>query len=182
MSFFVPAVGIIFALGAAAGVAGGIPFWPLWSGVVIGASLGNLISWWIGVHYGHVFKEWKPIRDRPQILAASENAIKRWGVAAIFIGRFFGPLHGTVATLAAMGGLNPAQFHIANWLSAMACWPAPSSTAAWPAGTWRADCSSGAEPSLAPSRVDRLAAREHRDEVGDATHPRLRPLRSVDAV
>ena len=119
LSFFVPGVGIIFALGAAAGVAGGISFWPLWSGVVIGAALGNLISWWIGVHYGHVFKEWKPIRERPQILAASEAAIKRWGVLAIFIGRFFGPLHGTVATLAAMGGLNAMAFHIANWLSAM---------------------------------------------------------------
>lgn len=119
LSFFVPAVGIIFALGALAGASGGIAFWPLWAGVVVGAGLGNLVSWWIGTHYGHVFKEWKPIRDRPQIVAASENAIKRWGVAAIFIGRFFGPLHGTVATLAAIGGLNPVQFHVANWLSAM---------------------------------------------------------------
>jgi membrane protein DedA with SNARE-associated domain len=119
LSFFVPAVAILFALGAAAGAAGGIAFWPLWSGIVVGAGLGNLISWWIGIHYGHHFKEWRPIRERPHILAASESAIKRWGVFAIFIGRFFGPLHGTVATLAAIGGLNPAKFHVANWASAM---------------------------------------------------------------
>jgi len=119
LSFFVPAVGILLALGAVAGAAGGVSFVPLWIGIVIGASLGNLISWWVGTHYGDAFKNWKPIRERPQIVARCEQAIQKYGVFAIFLGRFFGPLHGTVATLAAIGRMNPYWFHICNWLSAM---------------------------------------------------------------
>jgi membrane protein DedA with SNARE-associated domain len=118
VSFFVPAVGILFALAVAAGAAGGVAFLPLWAGIVIGASLGNLISWWIGTHYGEAFKQWKPIRERPGLVEKTEAAFKRWGVFAIFIGRFFGPLHGTIATIAAIGKMNPLVFHVANWLSA----------------------------------------------------------------
>lgn len=118
LSFFVPAVGIILALGVAAGAAGGVAFVPLWIGIVIGASLGNLVSWWVGTHYGEAFKQWKPIRERPGLVAKTEAAFRTWGVFAIFIGRFFGPLHGTIATVAAIGKMNPVLFHIANWLSA----------------------------------------------------------------
>jgi membrane protein DedA with SNARE-associated domain len=119
LSFFVPAVGILFALAALAGAAGGVELLPLWAGVVIGASLGNLISWWVGTHYGDAFKRWRPMAERPHIIAGAERAIQRWGVFAIFAGRFFGPLHGTVATIAAIGKMNPYAFHVANWLSAM---------------------------------------------------------------
>jgi membrane protein DedA with SNARE-associated domain len=118
LSFFVPAVGILFALGAVAGAAGGVAFLPLWIGIVVGASLGNLISWWVGVHYGPAFLQWKPIRERPNIVKASHDAFEKYGFLAIFMGRFFGPLHGTVATIAAIAGMNPLVFHVCNWLSA----------------------------------------------------------------
>jgi membrane protein DedA with SNARE-associated domain len=119
LSFFVPAVGILLALGALAGAAGGVSFWPLWTGVVIGAAVGNMVSWWVGTHYGDTFLQWKPIRERPEIVQKTREAFQKYGAFAIFIGRFFGPLHGTIATVAAIGKMNPTVFHICNWLSAM---------------------------------------------------------------
>lgn len=122
VSFFVPAVGILFGIGLLIG-SQGLSFWPVFSAIVIGASLGNLVSWYIGIHYGEAFKQWKPIRDRPKVVEASERFFKTYGFLGIFIGRFFGPLHGTIATVAAIAKMNPLIFHISNWASA-AVWAA----------------------------------------------------------
>ncbi len=122
LSFFIPAVGILFGMGLLIG-SQGLEFWPVFAGIVLGAGLGNLVSWHIGVHYGDAFKQWKPIRERPQVVETSERFFARFGWLGIFIGRFFGPLHGTIATVAAIAKMNPAVFHIANWLSA-AVWAA----------------------------------------------------------
>jgi membrane protein DedA with SNARE-associated domain len=122
VSFFVPAVGILFGMGLLIGTQG-MAFWPTFAGIVIGASLGNLISWYVGAVYGDKFKQWKPIRERPQVVEASERFFKQYGFLGIFIGRFFGPLHGTIATVAAIAKMNPLVFHVSNWASA-AIWAA----------------------------------------------------------
>jgi hypothetical protein len=81
------------------------------------------LSFGIGIHYGEAFKQWKPIRDRPKVVEVSERFFKTYGFLGIFIGRFFGPLHGTIATVAAIAKMNPLVFHLSNWASA-AVWAA----------------------------------------------------------
>ena len=44
--------------------------------------------------------------------------MKRWGVLAIFIGRFFGPLRASVPLVAGIFRMPSLQFQIANFTSA----------------------------------------------------------------
>ena len=50
VSLLIPATVILIGIGALIG-ASGLDFWPIWSGAVIGAALGDSLSYWLGFHY-----------------------------------------------------------------------------------------------------------------------------------
>jgi membrane protein DedA with SNARE-associated domain len=60
-----------------------------------------------------------PLSRHPELLPRGEAFVKRWGVLAIFIGRFFGPLRASVPLAAGIFEMPYWRFQFANWVSAL---------------------------------------------------------------
>ncbi|CAH1665110.1 DedA family protein [Chelatococcus asaccharovorans] len=118
ISLFVWGTVILLAIGALIG-AGGIELWPSWLAAAAGASLGNLVSFWFGRHYGERILTMWPFNRYPETMAAGQRFFERWGSWTVFLTRFSGPLHGVGALVAGMFGTPALVFHMANIASAM---------------------------------------------------------------
>nr|WP_249729577.1 DedA family protein [Chelatococcus sp. YT9] len=118
LSLFVPGSVVLLAIGALIG-AGGIELWPSWLAAVAGGTLGNLISFWLGRHYGEQALTMWPFNRYPETMAAGQRFFERWGSWTVFLTRFSGPLHGVGALVAGMFGTPALLFHMANVASAM---------------------------------------------------------------
>jgi len=120
LSFLVPGTTILIALGALLRALDA-EFWgfvPVWLAAAVGAILGDWISYWIG----HRFKEqvlsaWPISRYREQMKSAL-SFFRRWGMWAIFLGRFLGPFRATVPLVAGISQMRFWPFQIANVTSA----------------------------------------------------------------
>ncbi|HXC55429.1 MAG TPA: DedA family protein [Rhizomicrobium sp.] len=118
ISFLVPGTTILVGLGVVVQATGINPV-PIWLGAAIGAILGDWISYWIGHHYKeHALAVWPVSRYRPQMDKALAF-FRRWGVWAIFIGRFMGPFRATVPIVAGISQMKFWPFQIANITSAI---------------------------------------------------------------
>jgi membrane protein DedA with SNARE-associated domain len=112
-----PAWAILVAVGALS-VAGGISFWPIWIAGSLGAAFGDWLSYWIGLKLENaVYHTW-PLSRHPDLIPKAETFVKKWGVLAIFIGRFFGPLRATVPLVAGIFAMPFWPFQLANFASA----------------------------------------------------------------
>lgn len=114
----VPGSIMMTALGTLAG-AGVIPLGPTIFWAIMGAIVGDGISYWIG----HYFKDrlpclW-PFRNYPALLKSGETFVHKYGTMSVFIGRFVGPVRALVPLVAGMLGMKPLQFTISNILSAI---------------------------------------------------------------
>lgn len=118
LSFVVPATGILLAIGAVLAAAG-IPFWPVWAGAVVGAVLGDWISYVVGYLLKDRIHSYWPFVRFPHFMARAEEFTKKWGVGAVFIGRFSGPLRAFVPLAAGMFQMRRLYFQAANISSAI---------------------------------------------------------------
>lgn len=118
ISLLLPAWGVLVALGFLI-ANGGLSFWPIWLAGALGAACGDWLSYWVGRKLGHrVWHMW-PLSKHPKLLPRGEKFLERWGVAAIFIGRFFGPLRASIPLLAGIFEMPYWQFQFANFSSAL---------------------------------------------------------------
>jgi membrane protein DedA with SNARE-associated domain len=118
LSFIVPGTFLLMTLGGVIG-ASQIGIFPAWAGAVLGSVLGDWISWWIGIHYHRqILQMWLFRRYAMQIEKAL-HFFHRWGIAAIFIGRFLGPFRATVPLVAGISEVSFWPFQIANTTSAL---------------------------------------------------------------
>ena len=121
LSFLVPGVAIVIALGALlrANDAGIAEYLPVWLAAAVGATLGDWISYLIGHRYKeHVLSVWPLKRFRGQLEIAL-SFFGRRGVWAIFLGRFLGPFRATVPLVAGISQMRFWPFQIANVTSAL---------------------------------------------------------------
>jgi membrane protein DedA with SNARE-associated domain len=117
ISLLVPAWGALVAVGALIGP-NGISFWPVWIAGSVGAALGDWLSYWIGIKLGPPVAHVWPLSRHPELLPRGEAFVKKWGVLAIFIGRFFGPLRASVPLVAGIFEMPYWRFQFANFTSA----------------------------------------------------------------
>ena len=117
ISLLIPAWAALVGIGLLIS-SGNLNFWPVWVAGSIGAALGDWLSYWIGVKLGPPVAHMWPLSRHPELLPKGEAFVKRWGVRAIFIGRFFGPLRASVPLVAGIFRMPPWQFQIANFSSA----------------------------------------------------------------
>jgi membrane protein DedA with SNARE-associated domain len=118
VSLVLPAWAALVGIGALIG-AGGIAFVPIWIAGAVGAALGDWLSYWIGSKFkGSIAGMW-PLSRHPQLLPRGEAFIRRWGVLAICIARFSGPLRASVPIVAGIFGLAYWPFQLANFGSAL---------------------------------------------------------------
>ncbi|MGE0224930.1 MAG: DedA family protein [Acetobacteraceae bacterium] len=118
VSLLLPATAILFAFGGLIGAAG-IPFWPIWGAAVIGAILGDWVSYWVGFHYHRQIGGMWPLSRNPDLLPRGEAFFRRWGTASVFFGRFFGPLRCVMPLIAGICEMPQMPFQIANVASAL---------------------------------------------------------------
>ncbi len=93
--------------------------WPLLVGAISGAVLGDTISFWLGRHFGHlVEKHWYFVRH-PELLQRGYAFFEKFGIASVFIGRFFGPVRAVIPLVAGVMEMSWPQFWFANIGSAL---------------------------------------------------------------
>ena len=169
LSFLVPGTTILIALGAYLRATEGDlwDFFPVWLAAAVGAILGDWISYWIGLRFkDHVLAAW-PIRNYRAQMDTALDFFGRWGVWAIFLGRFLGPFRATVPLVAGICQMRFWPFQIANVTSAL-LWSASLlflGAAGWAAMrmAWHA---LGGWPTLAVAAVLILAAYVFRARIG----------------
>jgi membrane protein DedA with SNARE-associated domain len=88
----------------------------LWS--VGGAALGDAVSYGLGVRLGGGALRLPLFRRHRRAIARTRLFSRRYGVASIFLGRFFGPLRAFVPVMAGMLRMKAHSFQVANVASA----------------------------------------------------------------
>jgi membrane protein DedA with SNARE-associated domain len=96
----------------------GLNFWPIWVAGAIGAALGDWLSYWVGGKLGPPVAHVWPLSRHPDLIPKGERFVTKWGVLAIFIGRFFGPLRASVPLVAGIFRMPYWRFQFANFTSA----------------------------------------------------------------
>jgi membrane protein DedA with SNARE-associated domain len=117
ISLLIPAWAALVGIGVLIG-SSQLNFWPIWVAGSIGAALGDWLSYWVGVKLGPPVAHVWPLSRHPDLLPKGEAFVKRWGVLAIFIGRFFGPLRASVPLVAGIFHMPYWSFQLANFSSA----------------------------------------------------------------
>lgn len=119
----VPGSVMMTAIGALAG-AGVINLWSTIVWAILGAIVGDGISYWMGRSFKDKLPYAWPFGTRPDLLRRGESFFRKYGHMSVFIGRFVGPVRALVPLVAGMLGMNPWEFYIANITSAIGWAPA----------------------------------------------------------
>jgi len=123
LSLLFPGTTIMIAAGLLV-PSGAVHLFPLLTGAILGAVLGDTVSYWLGLRFGVAIKSSWPFAKNPALLTHGEALFRRFGGASVFIGRFFGPFRASVPLIAGIMKMPPLQFWIANVASALIWAPA----------------------------------------------------------
>jgi membrane protein DedA with SNARE-associated domain len=117
ISLLLPATVALVGIGALIGVSG-IDFVPIWLAGSVGAALGDWLSYWFGATFKTTVARMWPLSRHPDLIPRGEAFVARWGILAIFIGRFFGPARASVPLVAGILAMPRVPFQLANFSSA----------------------------------------------------------------
>lgn len=123
LSFIFPGFAILVAAGAMV-QAGLIDPIPAAAAGAAGALAGDIISYWIGSRSAEGLRKTRLFAQNTEAFDRGERFFKRYGVASVFVGRFFGPLRAFLPLIAGMCRMRFAAFLAVSTVSA-AIW-APS--------------------------------------------------------
>jgi membrane protein DedA with SNARE-associated domain len=118
-------IGVLFpgtTLLVAAGtlMAGGtLPYLPVLAGAVLGATLGDSVSYWLGRRFGGGIARIWPFSRHPDLLPSGTRFFARHGGKSVFIGRFFGPVRAVIPLAAGVLHMPRGRFWLANITSAL---------------------------------------------------------------
>src|SRR4029077_19266821 len=109
LSLLFPGTTLLIAAGAP--MAGGnFPYTPVLAGAVLGATLGDSVSYWIGRRYGGGIARIWPFTRNPELLPNGIRVFERHGGARVAIGRFFGPVRAVIPLAAGIMRMPRARF------------------------------------------------------------------------
>lgn len=117
ISLLLPATIALVGIGALIG-ASGISFWPIFLAASIGAALGDWVSYWLGVKFEHTVAKVWPLSRYPDLMPRGHAFVEKYGIYAVFIGRFFGPFRAVVPLVAGILEMPFWAFQFANFTSA----------------------------------------------------------------
>ena len=113
-----PGTSVLIAAGALL-AAGTLPTWPILIGAVLGAVLGDAVSYWLGGRFGHTIARMWPFTRHPDLLPSGMRFFQRHGGKSVFVGRFFGPVRAVIPLAAGIMLMPPRRFWLANIASAV---------------------------------------------------------------
>jgi len=117
ISLIVPATGILFGLGGLIAAAG-IEFCSIWLAAALGAVAGDWLAYDLALRFKDCMIQAWPLSRHPALVARGVVFFHRWGVIAVFCGRFFGPLRAIVPIAAGLHAMPWLKFQVANLASA----------------------------------------------------------------
>jgi undecaprenyl-diphosphatase len=118
LSLLFPGTTLLIAAGALI-KGGSLPFWPIMFGAVLGAVLGDSLSYWIGRRCGTGIAGLWPFTRHPDLLPSGVRFFARHGGKSVFIGRFFGPIRAVIPLAAGIMLMARGRFWLANITSAL---------------------------------------------------------------
>jgi membrane protein DedA with SNARE-associated domain len=118
VSLLFPGTSLLIAAGALM-AAGSLPYFPILAGAVLGAVLGDTVSFWIGHRFGGALAGVWPFTRSPELLPRGIRFFARHGGKSVFIGRFFGPVRAVIPLAAGIMRMPRGRFWFANVTSAM---------------------------------------------------------------
>jgi membrane protein DedA with SNARE-associated domain len=98
---------------------GTLSYMPVLVGAVLGATLGDTVSYWIGRRYGDGIARIWPFTRNPELLPTGIKFFAKHGGKSVFIGRFFGPIRAVIPLAAGVMKMPRGWFWIANFTSAL---------------------------------------------------------------
>jgi len=117
LGVLLPGTPILMGIAGAAAMSG-LSIWPIMAVAVLGAVIGDFISFWLGGRFSARLRGVWPFRTRPELLVEAERFFARYGIASVAICRFLPVLRSTVPLVAGMVGMSRRRFLIANVASA----------------------------------------------------------------
>jgi membrane protein DedA with SNARE-associated domain/membrane-associated phospholipid phosphatase len=123
VGLFVPGVLMMGTMGALIS-AGAIGFWPVVIAAVLGAIVGDGLSFWLGHYFKDGIRRIWPFSRYPETLNFGVRFFEKYGALSIIFGRFVGPVRPVIPVVAGMMGMTPARFTVANVISALLWAPA----------------------------------------------------------
>jgi membrane protein DedA with SNARE-associated domain len=126
-SFFVvgvvlPGAVVLFALAALAGSLD-LELVPLLLWTAAGASIGDISSFFIGRELEHLFHDRGEGRRWHQHLDRTHDFLERWGMLAVVVGRFVGPIRPFLPAVAGAAGMRRRVFIASDLVSSLAWAP-----------------------------------------------------------
>lgn len=118
VGLFIPATALMIAVGGLIGTGVVDPWWIMgWA--IVGACLGDWISYAVGRRIGpSVYRRW-PLNRHRAMVARARLFFRRHGFLSIFAGRFLGPVRATIPLVAGVMDMDHRRFQIANVTSAI---------------------------------------------------------------
>ena len=98
---------------------GSLPYMPVLVGAIVGAVLGDSVSYWLGRRFGGGIARMWPFSRNPDLLPSGIRFFQKHGGKSVFIGRFFGPVRAVIPLAAGVLQMPRGWFWFANVTSAL---------------------------------------------------------------
>lgn len=113
IGYLIPGSLIMPAIGALIG-AGILPFYETMAWAILGAALGDGLSYWLGRRYHQEIRSMWPFTRYPNLIDKAQVFFEKHGAKSVFIGRFVGPVRPMVPLIAGMLNMPRLKFFAAN--------------------------------------------------------------------
>jgi membrane protein DedA with SNARE-associated domain len=117
VGILIPGTPILMAVAGAAAMAGQ-PMLPFLALSIIGAVIGDFLSFWVGRRFSLRLRGLWPFSRRPALMENAAHFFHRYGFYSVALCRFVPVLRSTVPLVAGMAGMRQKRFVIANVASA----------------------------------------------------------------
>jgi membrane protein DedA with SNARE-associated domain len=117
LGILIPGTPILMAAAGAAAMAGQAML-PFLAVSIIGAVIGDFLSFWVGGRFSHRLRRVWPFSRRPTLVDNAERFFDRYGTYSVALCRFLPVFRSTVPLVAGMAGMRRRRFVLANVASA----------------------------------------------------------------
>jgi membrane protein DedA with SNARE-associated domain len=117
VGILIPGTPILMAVAGAAAMAGQ-PMLPFLAVSIMGAVVGDFLSFWVGKRFSARLRRLWPFSVRPELMENADRFFDRYGFYSVALCRFVPVLRSTVPLVAGMAGMRQLRFVMANVASA----------------------------------------------------------------